>query len=38
MYKDEKIDGVISYSIYIYNVKNQLEKIAYYDKNLYFGF
>ena len=38
MYEDGKINGVISYSIYTYNDKNQLEKIAYYNANLYAGF
>jgi hypothetical protein len=38
MYEDGKIKGVISYDIYVYNDKYQLEKIAYYNANLYAGF
>jgi hypothetical protein len=38
MYEDGKINGVISYNIYTYNAKNQLEKNEYYNANLYAGF
>ena len=38
MYEDGIINGIISYSIYTYNAKNQLEKIDYYNANLYAGF
>ena len=38
MYEDGKINGVISYGIYSYNAKNQLEQIANYNANLYEGF
>ena len=34
MYEDGKIVGVISYDTYIYNDKNQLEKIMHYHLNL----
>jgi len=38
MYEDGKIKGVISYDIYTYNAKNQLEKIENYHANLSEGF
>ena len=38
MYDNGNINGVISYDIYTYNDKSQLEKIMYYNANLYEGF
>ena len=38
MYENEKIIGIISYNDYIYNSKDQLERIIYYNANTYAGF
>ena len=38
MYDNGKIIGDIGYETYVYNAKNQLEKILYYNANLYAGF
>ena len=38
MYENGKMIGDIGYETYIYNTKNQLEKIIYYNSNLYAGF
>ena len=38
MYDNGKIIGDIGYETYVYNAKNQLEKIMYYNANLYAGF
>ena len=38
MYDNGNINGVISYDIYTYNEKSQLEKIMYYNANIYEGF
>ena len=38
MYDNGSIIGVINYEAYVYNAKNQLEEIEYYNNNLYAGF
>ena len=38
MYEDGEVNGIISYDIYTYNDKSQLEKIMNYNANLYQGF
>ena len=38
MYENETVNGLLSYDIYTYNDKNQLEKIMKYHANLYAGF
>ena len=38
MYDNGNINGVISYDTYTYNKKSQLEKVMYYNTNIYEGF
>jgi len=38
MYDNGNINGVISYDTYTYNKKSQLEKVMYYNANIYEGF
>jgi len=38
MYENGKIIGLISYNDYVYNSKDQLERIIYYNANIYAGF
>lgn len=38
MVEDRKIVGLFSYSTYVYNAKNQIEKIDYYHSNIDAGF